>query len=336
MIKNNKFFIEQLRSVCFFGQSDSLSDLIKINDSFNIKSLIITSSHQSKKVSKNVKANIFNKIDNACIKLIKNKCDIQKTLFVSLGARYIFKKDMIEKFFLSNLVNFHRHRLPLNRGGGGYSWHIMNEDRIDNQLIHLINEKPDAGPIIDSSTTLFPSKCKIPIDFENYSLEKFSEMYKSFINKLKNGTKFTLKPQVNYFGNYYPRLNTLQNGFIDWNLKPYDLINFINAFDDPYPGAITFLNNGNFGELFLKKVQLHGGEISNHPFMTGLVTRHDKKWIVVSTVDKHSLLIEKVLNKKNENIISKIKTGDRFFTPINKIQEAKNKRVFYSSKGLES
>ena len=131
-------------------------------------------------------------------------------------------------------------------------------------------------------------------------------------------------------------MNTLQNGFIDWNLKPYDLINFINAFEDPYPGAITFLNNGNFGKLFLKKVQLHGGEISNHPFMTGLVTRHDKKWIVVSTVDKHSLLIEKVLNIKNENIISKIKIGDRFFTPIDKIQEAKNKRVFYSSKGLES
>ena len=90
MIKNNKFFIEKIESVCFFGQSDSLVNLIKINDSFNIKSLIITSSHQSKKINKNIKVNIFDKIDAACMKLIKKKCNIQKTLFVSLGSRYIF------------------------------------------------------------------------------------------------------------------------------------------------------------------------------------------------------------------------------------------------------
>ena len=37
------------------------------------------------------------------------------------------------------------------------------------------------------------------------------------------------------------------------NSFSYDLINFINAFDDPFKGASTYLNNGNFGKLFIKK-----------------------------------------------------------------------------------
>ena len=85
MIKNNKFFIEKIESVCFFGQSDSLVNLIKINDSFNIKSLIITSSHQSKKINKNIKVNIFDKIDAACMKLIKKKVEYSKNIICLFG-----------------------------------------------------------------------------------------------------------------------------------------------------------------------------------------------------------------------------------------------------------
>ena len=56
----------------------------------------------------------------------------ENTLFVSLGARFIFKKDLIKNFFKHNLVNFHSSRLPLDRAGGGFSWRIMREDRIEN------------------------------------------------------------------------------------------------------------------------------------------------------------------------------------------------------------
>ena len=76
MIKNNKFYIENLDAICFFGQSETFEDLIKINDSFNIKSLIITSSHQAKLIDKNIKINTFDNINEDCIRLIKQKCDI--------------------------------------------------------------------------------------------------------------------------------------------------------------------------------------------------------------------------------------------------------------------
>ena len=107
-------------------------------------------------------------------------------------------------------------------------------------------------------------------------------------------------------------------------MESYDLINFINAFDDPYVGASTNINNKKFKRLFIKKAQLHGGESSNHPFMQGVISRHDKDWIVVCTKGKHMLLVEEVFNESKKNIISELTVGDRFFTSSVEIEKAKS------------
>ena len=335
MIKNNKFYIENLNSVVFLGQSDIFSELVKINNSLKLNTLIITSSNQAKLIEKKIDYKIFDKLDNKFKDFIDKNIKVKDTIFVSLGARYIFKKDTIENFFSNNLVNFHGMRLPLDAGGGGFSWHIMREDRIDNQLVHLVDEGLDSGPIIDNHLSLFPKQCQIPIDFEVYRLKKFAEFYEQFLKQVRNGKYFELKPQIDYLGRYNPRLNTEIDGLINWDMNSNDLFNFINAFDEPYKGASTFLNNGNFGKLNLKKVHLHGGDSSNHPFMSGLVSRHDKKWIVVSTKSKHMLLIEEVLDKKGKNIIKDIKVGDRFYTPIEELEKSKKTRTIFNSKGLK-
>ena len=335
MIKNNKFYIENLNSVVFLGQSDIFSELIKINNSLKLNTLIITSSNQAKLIEKKIDYKIFDKLDNKFKDFIDKNIKVKDTIFVSLGARYIFKRDTIENFFSNNLVNFHGKRLPLDAGGGGFSWHIMREDRIDNQLVHLVDEGLDSGPIIDNHLSLFPKQCQIPIDFEVYRLKKFAEFYEQFLKQVRNGKYFELKPQINYLGRYNPRLNTEIDGLINWDMDSNDLFNFINAFDEPYKGASTFLNNGNFGKLNLKKVHLHGGDSSNHPYMSVLVSRHDKNWIVVSTKSKHMLLIEEVLDKKGKNIIKDIKVGDRFYTPIEELEKSKKTRTIFNSKGLK-
>ena len=336
MILNNKFYIDKLEKVVFFGTSTVIKKLKEINNSFGIQTIFITSSDQSKNFEKSIKVNIFDNLNDKFKKFIHKNCKIKNTLFISIGARYIFKKDTIEKFLSNNLVNFHGTRLPLDGGGARISWAVMREDRINNQLVNLITEGIDSGPIIDSNASLCPSNCRIPKDLQNYDYENFIKFYKTFIKKIAKGNKLELKNQINYLGRYNPRLNTNICGLIDWNLDSYDLINFINTFEDPYQGASTYLNNGNYGKLFLKKCQLHGGESPNHPFMAGIVSRHDKDWLVVSTSGKHMLLIEEVLNSKGKNIISLIKPGDRFFTPANELEKAKNKRIIYSSKGIKN
>ena len=335
MIKDNKFYVKNLDSVVFIGQSDVFSELITINNSLKLQTLIITSSHQSKLIDKKIDFKVFDNLDKKFKDFINKKIKKKNTIFISLGARHIFKKDTIENFFLNNLVNFHGTRLPLDAGCGGYSWQIMREDRIDNQLVHLIDEGIDSGSIIHNHLSLFPKKCQIPKDFEDYRLKKFLEFYSEFLQKIKNGKSFDLKPQINYLGRYNPRLNTEIDGLINWEMDSYDLYNFINAFDEPYKGASTFLDNGNFGKLYIKKVQLHGGDSSNHPFMSGIISRHDDSWIVVSTKSKHMLLIEEVINKDGKNIIKNMKTGDRFYTPYQELEKSKSIKTIFNSKGLK-
>ena len=85
--------------------------------------------------------------------------------------------------------------------------------------------------------------------------------------------------------------------------------------------------------MFIKKAQLHAGDSSNHPFMQGIISRHDGEWIVVSTKGKYMLLIQEVLDKNSKNILSHLKAGDRFFTPSDTLRNAKSERIFYSAKG---
>ena len=333
MVKNNNFYFKKLKTVVIIGYLDELQSILEINKKLGLKTKVITSTDQSKFIDKKIDYSIFDKLDDTFESYILKNFNTEETLFLSLSSRLIFNKHFIKKVFNNNLINFHSTRLPLDAGGGGFSWRILKEDRIDNMIFHIINEGIDTGAIIYSERSLFPSSCKVPLDYENHRNKNFPNFYKSFISNLNTGYKFKLIHQIDYLGSYNPRINTIKNGLIDWTFSSRDLYNFINAFDDPYPGASTFLDRGNFGKLHLKKVHLHAGDGSNHAYMSGLVSRHDKDWIVVSTRDKYMLLIESVLNQEGENIISKIRPGDRFHTPTEMLSAAKLSRVIYTTKG---
>ena len=95
-----------------------------INLKLKIKDIIITSSDQ-RKYFKRKNVFVFDRIDRKFKNFIKNKFNISQTLFISIGCRWIFKKETIEKFFKFNLINFHGTRLPYDAGGGAYSWNIL-------------------------------------------------------------------------------------------------------------------------------------------------------------------------------------------------------------------
>ena len=333
MIKNNKFFLKELTDIVFIGYSPIFEKMKNFNSSLKINSKIISSSDQSKYIKH--EHIIFDEFDNRFIDFVNKNFRIDKTLFISIGARSIFKKRII-KFLNGNLINFHGTRLPLDQGGGGFSWNILREDRISNQLVHLVDENIDTGPIIYNRLSLFPKDCKIPIDFESFYLKGFIVFYKEFIRMVFDCKKFSLIDQPRFIGRYNPRLNTDINGYINWDMDSYDLYNFINAFDDPYLGAKSKINRGDFGSLRLKKVHLHGGDSSNHPFISGIVIRNDLDWIVVATKGKHMLLVEEVLDKDNKNIIDYIKPGDRFYNNYDDLLKARSQRIIYNSKGLKN
>jgi methionyl-tRNA formyltransferase len=330
MIVNNLFCINDLKEIVFIGACPNLLDLLNVNKSLGLKSRVISSANQIEKLPKEIKPIILKNFStNEVKKFLKKEFDVNKTIFLSISSMFIFKKDII-RLLNGNLLNYFPSRLPYDTGRGGFSWHILREDRILNNVIHIIDETVNRGSIIFEEKKIFPSHCKVPIDYENFKWSEMTNFYFQFISKLKKGNNFNLKMQSDSIGRHNPSLNTLLNGYIDWNLDSYSLYNFINAFDEPFVGASTFVNRGRFGKLFLKKIHLHGGDTSNHPFMSGLISRHDKKWLVVSTTGKHMLLVEKIMNLAGENIIDKLKEGDRFFTPLKYIEKSKFDHIIYN------
>ncbi len=328
MASTNKLTIKNLKNIVFIGEHEALKRLVKINNDLNLRSLIITSPTQAKSIDKDLDFKVFKKLDKTFINYISKKIDLKNTLFVSIKSRWIFNKYIINNFFKNKLINYHPARLPLYRGGAPESWRILNGDRIDCQLFHLVSTEVDSGPIVFSQTSLLPKNCTTPLDLKNYGSTKITEFYESFIKILKKKKYFNTIKQTKYLNHYYPRLNTKINGWIDWSSDSSNLIRFINAFDEPHEGASTMFNSK---RVHIKGAQLHGGEISNHNFFSGLITRHDNCWITVSTSDKNSILITQVINSKGKNIINKVREGDRFYTPYQKIDRAISNRVKYGA-----
>ncbi len=331
MISNNKFFLKNLKNIFFLGSSPVFDELIKFNKNKKIKTTIITSSDQAKGLKK-YSPLIYKKVDKNFKKKIKSLTKVENTLFISLGARWIFKKSDINKFFLNNLINFHGTRLPYNKGGATISWRILQGDKIENQLVHLVDGGIDTGPILYSEKKIVSPECKTPKDYIDFYNKNFLTFYKSFISKILKKEKFNLINQSKYIGTYFPRLNKEISSWLDWNMDSLSLIRFINAFDEPYNGAKTFINNKT---VYIKKAHLHANEPFTHPYSKGLVSRNDKKWLVVNSIDSNSILIEKILDKKGNNLLNKIKAGSRFYTPTNKLDQNYKKKILYTSRGLK-
>ena len=122
-------------------------------------------------------------------------------------------------------------------------------------MVHLLDGGIDTGPVLMSDNSIYPITCKIPLDYENYYDLKQLNFYEKFIKKIKNNESIYLNEQANYIGSYNPRLNADISSWINWNVSSNYLYRFINAFDDPYKGAMTYFKNK---KVRLKSVHLHG------------------------------------------------------------------------------
>jgi len=84
----------------------------------------------------------------------------------------------------------------------------------------------------------------------------------------------------------------------------------------------------------IRNVQLHGGELPSHPYMSGIISRKQKRWIVISTSDKFSLIVENVEIEDGSNIIDSLYAGDRFYTDSDTLLESMTNRVKFGSNGI--
>ena len=257
------------------------------------------------------------------------------TLGIGFGEVWTFHKETIDRFN-GRLFDFMGIRLPQYRGGAHYSWQIMRKNKTGACNLQVINEDMiqgvfDSGEIIKSKEYLFPESARIPKDYFNAAVKEEVFFLTDFINDIENDREFTLSQIPEQFSIYFPRLNTLKHGWIDWSWNTEDIVTFINAFDDPYPGASTYLDQK---FVRLKNVGIEYNDGPFHPFQFGIVYKTNDTGIYVATKNG-TVIIGTLLDEDNREIVKSIQTGQRFFTPGIKIEEAMTFKAEYDGEGLK-
>ena len=254
----------------------------------------------------------------------------ETTIGLSFGAAWIFKQEFINRFN-GNLLNLHGAQLPKNRGGGGFSYRIMQGDKVGVSLIHKVDAGVDTGSIVLSEEYTFPKNCKVPLDFQEYSVYKYRGLLDAFFNKVKNLESFHMFAQEERFSSYWPRLATGIHGFIDWSWMLMDIESFACAFDEPYTGASTFINEI---KVRVKDCYSCFDDGTFHPFQQGLIYRKNDESVFVATTNG-SLIINHILDEQGQDIKQQLKVGDRFYTPQKFIEESMQFRAVYTPTGLK-
>ena len=252
------------------------------------------------------------------------------TLGISFGAPWIFRARLIAQFG-GKLVNAHHAPLPRGRGGGGFSWQILQSDRAGGCVIHQVTTGIDDGPILKLRKYRFPRSCKVPAEFDVYASDQMYRLVSEFVREIERGARFEPAAQREATSTYWPRLCTDLHGFIDWSWGVRDLVAFIDAFDRPYPGASTFWNGARVRVRDARALRRAEGR--RHPFQRGLVYRRTSAGLHVAA-QGGSLVIGSVVSDEAGDVTSRIKIGDRLSTPQERLEAALWTRVAYTASGM--
>ncbi len=123
---------------------------------------------------------------------------------------------------------------------------------------------------------------------------------------------------------------TLKQAFIDWSWTQDEIKRFICAFDDPYPGASTYIESR---RVFLKGCKIASGGFQSHPFLSGLIYRMIGDAVFVAT-KSDAIVIQKVLDAEGKDVVPDLKVGQRFYTPLTSLEDAMCYRAEYDTEGL--
>jgi len=210
------------------------------------------------------------------------------------------------------MFNINSIPLPKYMGGAHFTWQILNNNFEGGIYFQKITNKLDQGPILlEKKFKIKKTHNLTPAHFFKQNTIYGKSFISSLVVKLKNNYTFQMKDFKKKYSSreYFPRLLTKKNAFINWNWPTNEIISFCNAFDSPYSGAMTFYNNK---KIFLKKVSLFKVQ-RFHSFASGIIIKIIKPYIFVAT--KEGIIkIGKCFNSQS-NIHETMRQGKRLMTP---------------------
>lgn len=322
--------------VCLFGFSPHFEQISAFLDDSNIKCIVTFSPRQKDSVEAlNLSKSVLKLCEQNLDDVFFEKTGIRnsKSLGISFGSPFIFKQKDIDAFN-GNLVNSHGAPLPAFKGGGGFSWRILQGDKRGAALMHFVSTKIDEGACVFRKDFLFSEEERLPRDLEERQIEEESKHLVPWICKVALGeidlSKSSCDKKADLdSGSYFPRLSTDLHGCINWSLSLKDLESFIWAFSSPYQGAYTYIKG--------HKARIMDAHIVEkkhmHPFTYGLIINADEEGYLVSCNGGVISIKRKDLHIKTSEF--RINCGDRLYTPADILQRALSSRAFYKPNGLD-
>jgi len=175
----------------------------------------------------------------------------------SFYYRFLIPKPYLEVPKIAAL-NLHGSLLPKYRGRQPANWVLINGEEETGVTLHIMEEKPDAGPIV--------AQKRIRIEFEDDILTLYRKLIsasrslmREIVPELKRGIVRSV-PQTgpsSYFGGRKP-----EDGLILWDRDALSIYNLVRAVTHPYPGAFTFLEGK---KMYIWRAYPEKKELSDTP-----------------------------------------------------------------------
>jgi len=241
------------------------------------------------------------------------------SLALCFGPTWIISKHVLARFG-AGMINFNGIPIPRYLGGAHYTWQILNDDRTSGCFLQEITMDVDRGPILRRHLFDLPPSVRLPEDYFLANHEEgclFMEQAIADIHADKefNPIEFSSLDEGRLF---FPRLNTLENGWINWSWSAPEIERFCCAFDRPYAGATTLIDGT---IVHLSNVRLTETMKALHPFATGLVIRNTGQ--VASVAAPGGLLaIEMARLQDGNDAMGLLTEGRRLHTPPDRLSHA--------------
>ncbi|MBF0298882.1 MAG: formyltransferase [Oligoflexia bacterium] len=241
---------------------------------------------------------------NNDIDVINKIKEINPEYIFSFYYRQMLKADIL-KLATKGAFNMHGSLLPKYRGRVPVNWAIIKGETQTGATLHVMNEKPDNGPIVDQQS--------IPILESDSSLDVFNKitvaaeitLYRALPAIVDGSANFISQDlkQGAYFGG-----RKAEDGEINFNKSSAkEIHNLVRAVTYPYPGAFAFIRGK---KLIIWKTKVEKDHKCNSPCNSPAIYYcNNSGKVYLNCVDNQTLSIldfeidnKRFTNSNNTNI----------------------------------
>jgi methionyl-tRNA formyltransferase len=217
---------------------------------------------------------------------------------VSMSYDEIFKNSILDSY---KVINCHCGMLPNYRGRNPLNWVLINAEKYFGITVHMVDENIDTGDIILQG--IYPINIHHTYkDLRDFCYIECKNIVISALEKLKIGS-MNIRKQGEH--GIYCVKRQLQDEYIDWNQKSYEIYNFIRAlYDDPCAKSNLGSDLVNIEHDVIIKRALYSNNLPIYKGIPGSILKKTDNYILVKTGNSWLKIID------YESKI-KLKVGDR-------------------------